>query len=433
MIVRTPYWIRLLVLMAAPFSCFHLVVARAQTSATPVITEYRLPPGKLARSEALYRSQMILFVAGTVSAPLVLTLLLVLRISARYRDWAERASRRRFVQALVFAPLLVLTIDVLSLPLSLYGQSLQLSYGLSVQSWASWWNDWIKGELLTIPVALVLTWGFYWILRRSPRRWWLFGWLMSIPLMLLVVWGQPVFIDPLFNHFEPLEAKQPKLLPEIEKVMRRGGLTIERSRMFEMRASDKVTTYNAYVTGIGASKRVVVWDNTSKDLTIPETLYIFGHEQGHYVLQHIWLGIGLGIAGLLVAFVLACRLADGILARGEGRFGVRGLSDWASLPFLLLLANLMTLAGQPVGSAVSRYMEHQADVYGLEAIHGLVPDSAQVAAACEQKLGEKSLSYPAPHPLYVAWVYSHPPIAERLRFALQYQPWNSGQPLRYFP
>lgn len=433
MIVRPPHWIRLLVLMAAPFSCFHLVVARAQTPATPAIAEYRLPPGKLAQSEALYRTQMILFVVGTVYTPAVLTILLVLRISARYRDWAERTSRRRFVQVLVFAPLLVLTIDVLSLPLSLYSQSLQLSYGLSVQSWASWWRDWITGELLTIPVALLLTWGFYSILRRSPRRWWLWGWLMSIPLILLVVWGQPVFIDPLFSHFEPLEAKQPQLLPEIEKVMRRGGLTIERSRMFEMRASDKVTTYNAYVTGIGASKRVVVWDNTSKDLTIPETLYIFGHEQGHYVLQHIWLGIGLGIAGLLVAFGLAYRLADRFLARGAGRFGVRGLSDWASLPFLLLLANLMTLAGQPVGSAVSRYMEHQADVYALEAIHGLVPDSGQVAAACEQKLGEKALSYPAPHPLYVAWAYSHPPIAERLRFALQYQPWNSGQPLRYFP
>jgi STE24 endopeptidase len=427
MIVRPPHWIRLLVLMAA------WVMARAQTPPAPVITEYRLPPGKLAKSEALYRTRMILSVAGTVYAPAVLTLLLVLRIGARYRDWAERASRRPFVQALVFAPLLVLTIDVLSLPLGLYGQSLQRSYGLSVQSWASWWSDWIKGELLTIPAAILLAWGISWMLRRSPRRWWLFGWLVSIPLMLLMVWGQPVFIDPLFNHFEPLEAKQPRLIPEIEKVLRRGGLTIERSRMFEMRASDKVTTDNAYVTGIGASKRVVVWDNTSKDLTIPETLYVFAHEQGHYVLHHIWLGIGLSIAGLLAAFYLAYRIAGGILARAAGRFGVRGLSDWASLPFLLLLAHLLTLAGQPVGLAVSRSIEHQADIYALEAIHGLVPDSGQVAAACEQKLGEKALAYPTPHPLYVAWFYTHPPIGERLRFALEYQPWNSGQPLRYLP
>jgi Zn-dependent protease with chaperone function len=110
-----------------------------------------------------------------------------------------------------------------------------------------------------------------------PRRWWLYGWLASVPVIIAGL-HRPVFIDPMFNHFEPLEAKQPRLLPEIEKVMQRGGLTIERSRMFEMQASDKVTTYNAYVTGIGASKRVVVWDNTSKDLTMPETLFVFGHE-----------------------------------------------------------------------------------------------------------------------------------------------------------
>ena len=220
-------------------------------------------------------------------------------------------------------------------------------------------------------------------------------------------------------------------MPELEKVMARGGLSIERSRMFEMQASEKVTTYNAYVTGIGASKRVVVWDNTSRDLTIPETMFVFGHEQGHYVLHHIWLSIGLAVLGLLLQLYLAARLLGGLLARYGMRWGVRGIDDWASLPVLILLLSVFSLVAQPLSAAVSRALEHQADIYGLEAIHGLTPDSPQVAAHAFQKLGEKALSYPTPHPLLVLWAYDHPPVHERLRFAVTYRPWETGQPGRY--
>ena len=167
-------------------------------------------------------------------------------------------------------------------------------------------------------------------------------------MVLLLIFIGPIFIAPLFNTFAPLEERQPALIPELEKVMARGGLSIERSRMFEMQASEKVTTYNAYVTGIGASKRVVVWDNTSRDLTIPETMFVFGHEQGHYVLHHIWLSIGFAIVGLLLQLYLASRLLGGLLARFGPRWGVRGIDDWASLPVLLLLLSVFSLVAQPV-------------------------------------------------------------------------------------
>ncbi len=400
-------------------------------SGDDVLTEYRLPPDTLARSEALYRTSTVMLVVGTVYGLAVLVLLLVARVAPRYRDLAERASRRRVVQAMVFAPLLILTLDVLSLPLSIYGHHLQLQYGLSVQGWASWFWDWIKAELIGIVIGTLFVWGLYAFLRRSPKRWWFYGWLASIPLVLLLIFIGPIFIAPLFNTFAPLQERQPALVPELEKVMARGGLAIERSRMFEMQASDKVTTYNAYVTGIGASKRVVVWDNTSRDLTIPETMFVFGHEMGHYVLQHVWLSIGLAIAGLLVQLYLASRLLGGLLARFGRRWSVRGIDDWASLPVLLLLLSVFSLIAQPAAAAFSRYLEHQADIYGLEAIHGLVPDSSQAAAHAFQKLGEKALSYPTPHPLLVLWAYSHPAVRDRLRFAVTYRPWDEGRPGRY--
>ncbi|MEP7116238.1 MAG: M48 family metallopeptidase, partial [Acidobacteriota bacterium] len=320
-----------------------------------------------------------------------------------------------------------------SLPVSLYGHHLERHYGLSVQGWTSWAWDWTKGELLSLVVATLLLWGLYAWLRRSPTRWWLYGWLASIPVALLLILIGPVFIAPLFNTFTPLETTQPQLLPALEQVMQRGGLSIERARMFEMQASDKVTTYNAYVTGIGASKRVVVWDNTARDLTIPETMFVFAHEQGHYVLQHIWLLLGFAIAGLLAQLYLAHRLLHGVLLRYGARWGVRSLSDWASLPVLLLLFTVFSVATQPLSAGVSRYFEHQADIYGLEAIHGLTPDSPQVAAHAFQKLGEKGLVYPSPNPWFVFWAFDHPPVDERLGFALAYRPWDTGRAARYLP
>ncbi len=407
--------------------------AAASVEASPpeAIAEYRLPPDRLEKAEALYRTSLRLFLVGTAYGIAVLVALLWLRASARFRDLAERASARRFVQALVFVPLLVLAIELLELPLGIYRQQLVRSYGLSVQGWGSWFWDWTKGQLIGIPIGTLVAWGLYAILRRSPRLWWLYGWLAALPLIVFMVWVYPVVVAPLFNRFEPLEATEPALVEDLERITQRGGLTIERSRMFLMKASEKVTTYNAYVTGIGSSKRVVVWDNTARDLARGETLFVFGHEQGHYVLHHIWIGVGAQIAGLLLALYLAHRSIDGAIARFGARWGVRSADDWASLPLLLLVLGLFSIAGQPVLATLQRHLEHEADTYGLEVIHGLVPDSEQAAASAFQKLGERGLAYPSPNPLHVFWTYSHPPIAERLAFALRYRPWDEGKPLRY--
>jgi STE24 endopeptidase len=404
-----------------------------QVLAAPVavITQYQLPPQKLQQAEALYRTRMLTFVVGTLYGIGLLIVLLNLQIGSRFRDIAERTSQRRFVQATIFAPLLLLTIDVLSLPIGIYRQYLSRSYDLSVQSWGSWFWDWSKNEIISIVIVTLLIWGLYAILRRSPQRWWLFGWLAMIPVLVLLVFVQPVFIDPLFDTFDPLQAKQPTLVVELQKVMHRGGLSIEPSRMYEMRASEKVTTYNAYVTGIGASKRVVVWDNTAREMTVPQTMFVFGHEQGHYVLNHIWKGMGFAIAGLLIVFYIAHRSIGGIIRRWGSRWQVRDAADWASFPVLLLIFSIITVVSQPLVSAAIRYMEHEADIYGLEVIHGLAPNSEQVGAQAFQRLGEKGLAYPTPNPLYVLWVYDHPTIADRVQFAASYHPWDDGQPTRF--
>jgi Zn-dependent protease with chaperone function len=402
----------------------------AVTESEP-ITEYSLPPVELAKAEALYRTRVATVSVGAVYGLVVLLALLAGRFAPRLRDLCERVSRRRVVQVLSFAPLLLLSIDVLHLPLAVFGEGVERSYGLSVQSWPSWSWDWVKGELVGLPIGTLAVWGLYAILRRSPTRWWLYGWLACIPLLLTLIFARPFLIDPLFDRFDSLAASQPELVQQIEKVTRRGGLYIDRSRMFEMKASDKVTTYNAYVTGIGASKRVVVWDNTVRGMSIPEILFVFGHEQGHYVLHHVWELLAFAVLGLLVGLYLAHLVIGRLLARFGERWGIRGLADLASLPALLLLLGVFSLVGRPIEAAFSRHLEHQADIYGLEVIHGLVPDSSQAAAHAFQKLGEKGLAYPNPSPLFTFLVFDHPPLGERVRFALEYRPWDHGQATRY--
>lgn len=395
------------------------------------VTEYRLPPDKLAKAEALYKTRTILYLIGLVFGILVLWILLKLRVGPGIRDLAERASKNSFIQTVIFVPLLMLLIAIISLPIDIYEHHISRAYGLSVQAWGSWAGDWLKGEgvslVLTVPMVFVL----FLIIRKSPQRWWCYFWLLSVPFLVLLIFVAPVILDPIFNKFEPLEKSQPQLVSAIEKVTQRGGLNIPRDRMFEMEASEKVTTYNAYVTGIGATKRVVVWDNTARDMTIPETLFVFGHEMGHYVLNHIYKGLAFFSALMFVGFWLGRKVVLAMLKRWGENWRIRGITDLAALPVLMLALALLTLVAEPIGNAFSRYQENQADIYGLEVTHGLFPNNREVAASAFQKLGEKSYDYPAPNPLLVFWSYSHPSIAERIRFSLEYDPWHSAGGPKY--
>ena len=255
--------------------------------------------------------------------------------------------------------------------------------------------------------------------------------LIIVPIIVFFSFVWPWVIDPLFNKFEPLEARNPKLVQAIEKVAERGGLIIPPSRMYEMKASEKVTTLNAYVTGFGASKRVVVWDTTIAKLTTPETLSVFGHEMGHYVLHHIIYGLVGACIGVLITLYIIFHLSRWMLKRFSPRWQIRELHDWAAVPMILLLYGALAFFGQPIANSVSRYMEHQADIYGLEVTHGINADSQEVGAHSFQLLGELSLDYPYPNRLAVFWYWTHPTIADRVRFAHDYDPWGNGKKPKY--
>ena len=147
-----------------------------------------------------------------------------------------------------------------------------------------------------------------------------------------------------------------------------------------MDASKKTNDVNAYVTGFGASKRIVVWDTTVQKLTTDETMFIFGHEAGHYVLNHIRNGFTFFAVGLLAALFVGFRALNWVLAKWGRRWGIEGPEDWASLAAMLLILEILIFISMPIENGYSRMQEHNADVYGLEVIHGIVPNAPEVAA-----------------------------------------------------
>ncbi len=405
--------------------------AAVHSGAPERITEYRLPEALHREAHFLSRLRFASRLFGVGYSLFVFWLILRTGGSARFRNFAESASRLRPVQALLFTGCVAITYAVLSLPLDIFDEAVLKRYGISVQSWSSWTGDWAKVVGLITLLGSLVVWTLYALLRVSPRRWWLGFWALTVPLAVFLVFLQPLVIDPLFFRFEPLASKAPQLVPELQRVARRAGWDVPASRMFWMEASVKSVVPNAYVTGVGRSKRIVVWDTTLAQETTDGIVTVFGHELGHYVLGHVARALIFFFAASFAVLYAVQRAAAPLLARRGETWRLRGLADWASLPALLLLASALGLPVAVLGNAFSRYQENQADIYSLEVTHGILADPGQAAAASFQKFGERVFVDPDPNPLYVLLFYDHPTVADRIRLFATYDPWSKGKEPRF--
>jgi len=424
------------VLFATVFPCARaetpaVVAAERAARSGPML--YSLPPEKMQQAVALHRQRTMLSWLSPIADITILLVLLSAGYFRRLRTWIERHALRRWVQGVLFLGAMLVTVSVLKLPLSMYGHRLAVRYGLSVQHWGSWFADWGKGLALRTGLVVLIGLGVYALIRRFPRTWWWWLWAAMLPCIVFMVFIAPVFIDPLFNKFEPLERTNRALVAQLEKVVQRSGVAIPPDRMFLMKASEKVTGLNAYVTGVGASKRVVVWDTTIARATPDEIAFVFGHEAGHYVMQHLWLGMGATALLILVLLPIGVWAERAVIRCFGVRWGISAETDWISAPVLLLVSVLLIQLSDPIGNTISRTLEHNADIYGQEVIHGIVADPQRAAVHGFQVLGETSLDDPRPHPFEEFWSDGHPPIWFRTNFAGAYDPWRMGMEPKYFP
>jgi STE24 endopeptidase len=384
------------------------------TVAVPVPTE---------KAMAYYHSRINIWVVGLTWGIIVPLIWCFGGFSARLRGVAERKGKSWFFTIIMYWLMFSAISFLISLPLNYFSEFInEQKFGLSNQTSVAWLIESLKGLAVSMVMGALILWGPYLAMKKSPRYWWFATWLVTIPFIVLMLIVQPIFIDPLFNHFGPM--KNQALEQKILALAERAG--IENSRVFEVDKSKQTKRVNAYVTGIGEAKRVVLWDTLIAQMTEPQTLFVMGHEMGHYVLNHVWKMLALLIAGAFLQFYLIHRVANAIIARYSNRLGFSSLADVASLPLLMMLVSLTFLVAAPAINTFTRMNEHQSDIFGLE-----ITRDNKGAAEAFVRLAQGNLGNPRPHWLFHMMRGSHPTLAERIEFANSYRPWEKGETLQY--
>jgi len=379
------------------------------------------PPSEKAL--AYFHSGTWLWMVNIVWGLLVPAVFLLTGFSARIRDLATRLGRKWFFIIAVYVIAYSLIVFIVDLPLAYYQEFVRHhAYGLSDQTLAKWMHDTFTGLGVNVAIGVLFLWIPYLLLRKSPRRWWLYSGGLSVPFIVLMLFVQPMWIAPMFNDFGPM--KDPDLEQQILALARRAH--IDGARVYEVNKSVDTRTINAYVTGFGHSKRIVLWDTIIAKLGERQLLMVMGHEMGHYVLGHVIRGIVLLSLAIIIGLYLIHRSAGWALHRYGRRFGFNALGDIASLPLIELMFSLFFLVISPALLAYSRHQEHEADRFGLE----ITRDNYACASAFAI-LQKEDLAVPRPGWLYKIFRADHPVLGDRIDFCNDYHPWREGKPLKY--
>lgn len=425
---------KLIVLMLIMLLGMPLLASAGQpVSSPPAATSVQAPaasvntpipvPQPSAEAVEYYKSGNLLWIVNTIWGFLIPGLILFTGFSATMRNWAQKLGKYWYFTLVLYFVIFSLITFAIDFPLDYYtGFIRPHDYGLSSQAFGKWLSDDFKGLAIGLVMGALLLWIPYLLLKRATKRWWLYTWLASIPVMVFLMLVQPIWIAPMFNKFGPMQDKalEAKILHLADRV------GIENARVYEVNKSVDTNELNAYVTGIGSTKRIVLWDTIIKKLTPGELLVVMGHEMGHYVLNHIWYTLIFGSLFLLLGLWLIHLTAGWVLRRFGGRFGFNQLGDIASLPLLILMFSLFSFVMSPVALAYSRHHEHEADRFALE----ITQDNHDCAQAFVD-LTNNDLGYPRPGLLYKLWRSSHPPLGERIDFCNSYHPWTENLPLKY--
>lgn len=320
------------------------------------------------------------------------------------------ASKRHglFLSGVIFGLIFFGLVFLINLPLNYYSSFfLRHKYGLSNQSLLRWLELNLKGFIINNGLVSLFIWVPYYFMLQNPNTWWLKLGLLAIPLIVLMVFITPLVIDPFFNSY--LKLPKGELRDEIQILLDKSG--IGDAEVYVVDKSKDTKTMNAYMTGIFKSKRIVLWDTTINNLDNKEIRSIVAHEMGHYLKAHIWKSIFMGIIGTFIILFILNALSNWVLLEAKGAFGFKNIYNYASLPLIILLLNLVSFFANPIENVVSRYFEREADSYEIS-----LTEDRESAVSAMQKLYKKSLGIPRPSQFYKIWYHSHPPLEERIDF-----------------
>jgi len=308
-------------------------------------------------------------------------------------------TRMNILVAAGYIALFYIVLSIILLPLSFYrGYTVEHQFGQSVQTVGMWFSDYGKSKAIDLIVSIFAMTGIYALLVYVPRYWWLIAASVMAVFIIAAVYLYPVLIDPLFYKFEKLDDDE--LQEEILGITEKAGIEVEEILIAD--ASRRTTKANAYFTGVGNTRRIVLYDNLINNFAGKEILNVVAHEAGHWRYSHVLKSIGMSIIGGFLGFFL--------LGLIFSRTGLKG--DIRAVFILILITALATFLILPFQNMISRYFEKQTDEIALEITKGY---DAQIILMT--RLAESNLSNVDPHPVIKYILYSHPPIMERIRYA----------------
>jgi STE24 endopeptidase len=373
-----------------------------------------IPASARSKSDAYFEGGYWLILWDFLYGAVIYVLLLQLRWSARIRDFAERITRFKPLQTLIYWIEFLVATTILGAPLAVYeGYIRERQYGLATQTFGPWVVDQVKGLLLGVVLGGIAAMILFGVVRRVHRTWWIWGALVSECFLILFVMIVPVFILPVFNTSRVLD--DPKITQPILSLARANGIAAD--KVYEIDASKQTTRMSANVSGFGQTMRITLNDNLLARATPQEIQAVMGHEMGHYVLSHIPKDMLYFSVVIFIFFALLRWSLDGALARWGERWQIRGIGDTAVLPLVFLVVSVFGFLATPFLNTHTRTNEYEADMYGLNASRQ--PDGFARAAI---HLGEYRKMSPGP---LEEWIFfDHPSGRNRIRAAMRWKAEN---------
>ena len=375
----------------------------------------KMPPAERARSNAYFEGGYWLLLWDSLASLVAMWLLLRFRWSMRMRALAERVTRLRPLQTALYWVQFFIVMSVLTFPLTVYeGYFREHKYGLLNQTFAPWLREQATVLALGVVLGVILVVPLFGLVRRLGRSWWVWGAVVAIVFQAFVGLIAPVYISPLFNKYVALQDARTK--DPILSMARANG--IPATEVYEFDASRQSNRVSANVSGFARTLRISLNDNLLKRCTSPEIETTMGHEMGHYVLNHVYKGLALEGMLLVMGFAFLNWYVSFALARWGERWGVRGMTDVAALPVAVIGLTLYFFLMTPVNNTITRTMEYEADMYGLNAARQ--PDAE---ANVDLMLGEYRKLDPGPVEEFI--FFDHPSGRTRITAAMR---WKAEHP-----
>jgi STE24 endopeptidase len=370
-----------------------------------------VPHDKREKSDAYFEGRYWLLLWNFLLVAAICIFLLQSGISARLRDFAERATESKSLQVACYAIPFFLIVAMLSFPLILYENFFrEHQYGLATQTFFPWFREQLIGFGLTIFGGTILLLVLYAVFRRAARTWWIWGTAVVVFYMVVVVFIAPVFIEPLFNTYKPVT--NPETRNPILALARANQIPVK--QVFEVDASRQTTRVSANVAGFLGTTRIALNDNLLKQCSLAEIRAVMAHEMGHYVLNHGAKLLTYSAIFVLIGFALTRTLFDAAVKRWGDKWRVRGIADPAGLPLLVLILSTLLFIATPLLNTVVRVTEREADAFGINTSRE--PDGMATVAL---KLGAYRKLDPTPLEEFI--FFDHPSGRARIRMAMDWK------------